>query len=421
LKQFVANFRYTPPKEAVDELTMRSEAPVIDKVAPAEFHHPSFDEDVPPPPEAGPHPTGKEYYAADGTASRPRFLDVGVEPHKPTIKEPVHSATSILGVDTTTPVIPPPDVTPPSRRRPWLWLSLLVLLAISGGLGYLKGLAQGTHAFRGPVEFVRDEYPAVRDQLAKSIDFVRTEYQSLRERLAKKSEQAPPTTAESEPQPVPAQKQETPAQPPASQPETTTPPSGQQPDTTSQATAPADNSPEVTQPPQQTAPATSQPNSGENATDTESATAGLPKRLEAPLPRSTSRPQPGQEELTKALQASDPSAAAAWLWKATSRGNPEAPVRLADMYIRGNGVPRSCEQALVLLRSAAAKENAPARNRLAALYANGTCVARDRVKAYQLLGMALAADPHSDWAKESRETLWSQMTPPERTMAQKYR
>ena len=75
------------------------------------------------------------------------------------------------------------------------------------------------------------------------------------------------------------------------------------------------------------------------------------------------------------MDASDPAAAAAWLWKATSRGNPVAPVRLADMYIKGQGVPRSCEQALVLLRSAATKENAPARNRLAALYANGTCVA----------------------------------------------
>ena len=121
------------------------------------------------------------------------------------------------------------------------------------------------------------------------------------------------------------------------------------------------------------------------------------------------------------MQMNDPTAAAAWLWKATSRGNPEAPVRLADMYIKGKGVPRSCEQALVLLRSQAAKENAPARNRLAALYANGTCVARDRVKAYQLMSSALAVDPSSDWAEQSRKELWQQMTPEERILAQKYR
>ena len=49
------------------------------------------------------------------------------------------------------------------------------------------------------------------------------------------------------------------------------------------------------------------------------------------------------------MQASDPAAAAAWLWRATSRGNPEAPIRLADMYIKGKEF-YSCEQALVLLR-----------------------------------------------------------------------
>ena len=119
------------------------------------------------------------------------------------------------------------------------------------------------------------------------------------------------------------------------------------------------------------------------------------------------------------MDASDSAAAAAWLWKATSRGNPEAPVRLADMYIKGKGVPRSCEQALVLLRSAAAKQNAPARNRLAALYANGTCVARDRVRAYEFLSAALEADPTSEWAEQSRKEVWNQMTTAERAEVQK--
>src|SRR5208337_636334 len=55
---------------------------------------------------------------------------------------------------------------------------------------------------------------------------------------------------------------------------------------------------------------------------------------------------PGEEEMAKANNASDSAAAAAWLWKATAKGNPDAPVRLAGMYIKGNGVPRNCEQAL---------------------------------------------------------------------------
>ncbi len=83
LQEFVASFRYTPPAETADELTMRSEAPVIDEEAPAEFHHPSFDDDVPPPPEAGPHPTGQEYYSAKGTVERPHFLEISDTPAAP--------------------------------------------------------------------------------------------------------------------------------------------------------------------------------------------------------------------------------------------------------------------------------------------------------------------------------------------------
>jgi TPR repeat protein len=174
----------------------------------------------------------------------------------------------------------------------------------------------------------------------------------------------------------------------------------------------------------QQSPTTVPPAANTKATpdaNTETANAEPAKPIEAPVPKASTKPQPGQQELAKAMDASDPAAAAAWLWKATSRGNPVAPVRLADMYIRGQGVPRSCEQALVLLRSAATKENAPARNRLAALYANGTCVARDRVKAYQLMSSALAADPTSDWAQQNRQTLWNEMTAQERAEAQKYR
>jgi hypothetical protein len=56
---------------------------------------------------------------------------------------------------------------------------------------------------------------------------------------------------------------------------------------------------------------------------------------------------------------------------------------------------------------------------LAALYANGNCVARDRVRAYQLMSSALVADPSSEWAKENRQIVWDQMTPQERSEAQK--
>jgi TPR repeat protein len=130
---------------------------------------------------------------------------------------------------------------------------------------------------------------------------------------------------------------------------------------------------------------------------------------------------PGAEEIAKANNASDSVAEAAWLWKATAKGNPDAPVRLADMYIKGNGVPRSCEQAMVLLKTAATKANALARNRLASMYNSGTCVARNRVEAYRWLSSALVANPNSEWARQNRDSIWQQMTAEERTQAERYR
>ncbi|MGA9646396.1 MAG: hypothetical protein WBQ76_10780, partial [Candidatus Korobacteraceae bacterium] len=130
---------------------------------------------------------------------------------------------------------------------------------------------------------------------------------------------------------------------------------------------------------------------------------------------------PGADELAKANNASDSAAEAAWLWKATAKGNPTAPVRLAGMYVKGEGVPRSCEQALVLLKTAAEKENAVARNQLASMYGSGVCVPRNRVEAYRWASSALAANPNSDWAQQRRDQIWQQMTPEERALAEKYR
>jgi TPR repeat protein len=125
--------------------------------------------------------------------------------------------------------------------------------------------------------------------------------------------------------------------------------------------------------------------------------------------------------MDKAKNASDTAASAAWLWKATAKGNPDAPVQLADMYIRGVGVPKSCEQAMVLLKTAAEKENARARNRLATLYETGNCVQRNRVEAYRWVSSALAANPNNQWAQQNKDLLWQQMNPDERAAAQKYR
>lgn len=383
LQEYIASFRYTPPAETADELTMRSEAPVIDQEAPAEFHHPSFDDDVPPPPEAGPHPTGEEYYSPEGTTERPHFLEIGDT--KPHWEEGAYPA-----------ILAAADI-PPVKSRGWLWTTIAALVVLFGGLGFWEGRAQSTHAFLGPVEIARDVYDRLRQQLARINEPAATAPESHAPDSATQPEVKPSAAAQ------PAEKTQPDVAAQSSEP-TATP------------AQPANHDQATSKPMDAATAATNM------AAKQEVAKSEPPKAIQPPPPpKPTGKPQPGQQEFDKALNASDPTAAAAWLWKATSRGNPEAPVRLADMYIKGNGVPKSCEQAMVLLRSAATKDNAPARNRLAALYANGTCVARDRVKAYQFMSSALAADPSSDWAKQNREQLWSQMTPQERSEAQKYR
>lgn len=416
LKEYIANFRYTPPSETADELTMRSEVPKIDKEAPAEFHHASFDGDVPPPPEAGAHPTGEEYYpTGSAAATRSRFLDISEAPAPtPRAQPAAHAGTSFLGLDDSAAAAQPlEEAAAPVRRRWGLWSSLVALLLIFGALGYLEGRAQSTHAFRGPVEIVRDGYEKLRQRIVE-----------LRAPVPPADEN-PSTRAETQP--------EQPEKPAASE---QAPAAKPQPDNSAESVGPAASaagaapaaSPtgepaaqpsQAQQTPPATPPAVDAKAPGE--TQAEAANTEPAKPIEVPAAKPPANPQPGQQELAKAMDASDPAAAAAWLWKATSRGNPVAPVRLADMYIKGQGVPRSCEQALVLLRSAATRENAPARNRLASLYANGTCVARDRVRAYQLMSSALAADPTSEWAEQNRQALWNQMTAEERAEAQKYR
>jgi TPR repeat protein len=63
--------------------------------------------------------------------------------------------------------------------------------------------------------------------------------------------------------------------------------------------------------------------------------------------------------------------AAQWLWKAMSNGNVAATVALADLYLRGDGVPKNCDQAHVLLDAAARKGSAAAAERLRNLQAFG--------------------------------------------------
>ena len=116
-------------------------------------------------------------------------------------------------------------------------------------------------------------------------------------------------------------------------------------------------------------------------------TADLPASQSPAKRAANSKPRPfsrsvtessaaGADEMNRATRASDPEARAAWLWKAVSKGNRQAPVELARMYEQGNGVVRSCDQAQVLLRSAAARGNQEAKLNLRQILLRGGCPSR---------------------------------------------
>ena len=77
----------------------------------------------------------------------------------------------------------------------------------------------------------------------------------------------------------------------------------------------------------------------------------------------TDRGGHGAEELTIAEgylsgtqgKARDSSEAAQWLWKALGKENATAALLLSDLYVTGDGVPRNCDQARLLLDAAARK------------------------------------------------------------------
>jgi hypothetical protein len=63
--------------------------------------------------------------------------------------------------------------------------------------------------------------------------------------------------------------------------------------------------------------------------------------------------------------------AAEWLWKAVSKQNADATLLLSDLYLKGDGVTKNCDQARVLLDAAASKGIKDAAERIRNLQAVG--------------------------------------------------
>jgi hypothetical protein len=89
--------------------------------------------------------------------------------------------------------------------------------------------------------------------------------------------------------------------------------------------------------------------------------------------------QSGAEEFAMAQKylnhnagaSADSSGAVQWLWKSVAKGNLAATMALSDLYLRGEGVPKSCDQARLLLDAAARKGRNGAAERLRNLQAFG--------------------------------------------------
>lgn len=99
-----------------------------------------------------------------------------------------------------------------------------------------------------------------------------------------------------------------------------------------------------------------------------------PAARPAEAPRAQTPPDNGSAELAEArryLGARDGADAEKWLWKSIAKHNGEATVLLADLYLKGEGVSKNCDQARVLLDSAARKGVAGAGERLRNLPAFG--------------------------------------------------
>ena len=110
----------------------------------------------------------------------------------------------------------------------------------------------------------------------------------------------------------------------------------------------------------------------------------------------------------------DTSSAAA---PARAVNNSEEPVRQAEIYLEGKGVPQNCDEGLGILRAAEQRGNSRALVKLGAIYATGNCVPKDNAIAYHYFTRAHAVDPKNEWVEENRAILWANMTADERNRA----
>ncbi len=127
--------------------------------------------------------------------------------------------------------------------------------------------------------------------------------------------------------------------------------------------------------PEASAPKSAEPTASDAAKPPRETTkAAKPTAPAAPPAAESSAVDNGSSELAEArryLAAHDSADASKFLWKSIAKHNGEATVLLADLYLKGDGVSKNCDQARVLLDSAARKGVSGAGERLRNLQAFG--------------------------------------------------
>jgi len=173
-------------------------------------------------------------------------------------------------------------------------------------------------------------------------------------------EPAPPKTQPNEPSPAPSAAETVPAKAPS----TLAPETEKKVEPSSPASPPPISSQAVSSQDDRTAEAQPADRPGP-----------APPRLAAPVPTEAG----GAAELGMAEKflnpppgvARDSSEAAGWLWKAVAKKNLAATMLLSDLFLRGDGVPKSCDQARYLLDAAARRGEKAAAARIRNLQAFG--------------------------------------------------
>ena len=221
----------------------------------------------------------------------------------------------------------------PSRARYWIVALVILLLA---GLGYREWVSLGRPESISEVMSSGHPGPPVRATAPPSAPAAPPS------QMAQASQPAQPGTSPAEESgalPSGQQQQLTETDLPGSTEPPATTPAPQSPPALAPANPAAQPAaPELSKKPAATRPVTL-------ASDTEA-------RTEASAAASSN----GAVELAQAqryLSQRETTLAAEWLWKSVSKQNGQAALLLADLYTRGEGVPRSCEQARMLLVAAA--------------------------------------------------------------------